>query len=242
MEKKLRYKRVLLKLSGEVLAGDGTAGKNFDSATVREVCEAIRRCTADGIEVAVVVGGGNLIRGANAGALMGSRERADYLGMLGTVMNGLVLADALETIGVEARVVSAVNLDRVAEPYERGRVLRHLERGRVVIFTFGTGHPYFSTDTTAVLRAIEIGADLLLFAKNVDGVYDRDPNGLDAARAVRLDSVSYNDIIKAELNVIDRTAAALGSVNGLKTRIFGMVPPERIYDAATGADVGTLVY
>ena len=197
------YKRILLKLSGEVLAGNQGHGIDFD--TVQEICKWVNACSKLGVQIGLVVGGGNFWRGRSSGNM--DRTRADHIGMLATAMNALALADALEQYGLEVRVQTAIEMRQVAEPYIRNRAIRHLEKGRVVIFGCGTGNPFFSTDTAAALRAAEIDADIIFKATNVDGVYDKDPNKY--ADAVKYDTLSHTEVLSKGLAVMDSTAASL---------------------------------
>ncbi|MCI7085417.1 MAG: UMP kinase [bacterium] len=232
---KPKYKRILLKLSGEALAGKQKSGIDFD--TVLEFCKPIKKCVESGIQVAIVVGGGNFWRGRSSGNM--DRTRADHMGMLATTINALGVADALEQIGVDVRVQTAISMRQVAEPYIRGKAIRHLEKGRVVIFGCGTGNPYFSTDTAASLRAAEIEADIILKATMVDGVYDSDPKK--NPDAVRYDSVSFHDVLNKDLAVMDSTAASLCKDNNIPIVVFSIEDPENIYRAAVGENIGTLV-
>ena len=232
------YKRVLLKISGEALAGDKHTGLDFEM--IGRVCDVIKECLELGVQVGLVVGGGNFWRGAkNSGGAM-ERTRADHMGMLATVMNSLALQDAMEKNGVATRVQTAINMQQVAEPYIRRRAIRHMEKGRVVIFGAGTGNPYFSTDTTAALRAAEIEADAILMAKNgVDGVYDSDPKlNPDAKMYKRL---TYLDVINKDLKVMDATATTLCRNNNIPIVVFNIDKPGNIVAAASGKDLGTLV-
>ena len=231
----LKYKRVLLKLSGEALAGDKKTGLDFDIIT--PICKTVKRCVDAGIEVGIVVGGGNFWRGRSSGAM--DRTRADHIGMLATAMNALALADALEGLGAETRVQTALTMTSVAEPYIRGRAVRHLEKGRVVIFGCGTGNPFFSTDTAAALRAAEIEADILMKATMVDGVYDKDPHKF--ADAKKYDTLTFTDVVTKQLGVMDATAAALCRDNKTTMLVFDLSRPDNIYDACMGESVGTLV-
>ena len=232
-----KYKRVLLKVSGEALAGDAGRGLDFD--VIDSVCDAIARCNKAGIEIGVVVGGGNFWRGLKDGKGMRERTRADHMGMLATTINCLALADILEQKGVDVRVQTAIEMRAMAEPYIRSRAIRHLEKGRVVIFGCGTGNPFFSTDTAAVLRAAEIGADVILLAKNVDGVYSADPN-LDP-NAVKYDTITYDDILAQHLQVMDSTATSLSMDNRIPVVLFALKDPENILRVARGEKIGTIV-
>ena len=232
-----KYKRVLLKASGEALAGDAGRGLDFD--VIDSVCDAIARCNKAGIEIGVVVGGGNFWRGLKDGKGMRERTRADHMGMLATTINCLALADILEQKGVDVRVQTAIEMRAMAEPYIRSRAIRHLEKGRVVIFGCGTGNPFFSTDTAAVLRAAEIDADVILLAKNVDGVYSADPN-LDP-NAVKYDTITYDDILAQHLQVMDSTATSLSMDNKIPVVLFALKDPENILRVARGEKIGTIV-
>ena len=232
-----KYKRVLLKVSGEALAGDAGRGLDFD--VIDSVCDAIARCNKAGIEIGVVVGGGNFWRGLKDGKGMRERTRADHMGMLATTINCLALADILEQKGVDVRVQTAIEMRAMAEPYIRSRAIRHLEKGRVVIFGCGTGNPFFSTDTAAVLRAAEIDADVILLAKNVDGVYSADPN-LDP-NAVKYDTITYDDILAQHLQVMDSTATSLSMDNKIPVVLFALKDPENILRVARGEKMGTIV-
>lgn len=229
------YKRVLLKLSGEVLAGEKGVGIDFDK--VLSVCAKVKECVDMGVEIAIVVGGGNFWRGRSSGKM--DRTRADHMGMLATSINSLALADALEQLGVTARVQTAIEMRQIAEPYIRNKAVRHLEKGRVVIFGCGTGNPFFSTDTAAALRAAEIGADVIFKATNVDGVYDSDPKK--NPNAVKFDTLSHLDVLQKELHVMDSTAASLCMDNGIKILVFNLDKPENIVSAMVGETIGTLV-
>ena len=232
-----KYKRVLLKVSGEALAGDAGRGLDFD--VIDSVCDAIARCNKAGIEIGVVVGGGNFWRGLKDGKGMRERTRADHMGMLATTINCLALADILEQKGVDVRVQTAIEMRAMAEPYIRSRAIRHLEKGRVVIFGCGTGNPFFSTDTAAVLRAAEILADVILLAKKVDGVYSADPN-LDP-NAVKYDTITYDDILAQHLQVMDSTATSLSMDNKIPVVLFALKDPENILRVARGEKIGTIV-
>lgn len=229
------YKRILLKLSGEVLAGKNGHGIDFD--TVLSICEAVKECSNMGVEIGLVVGGGNFWRGRSSGDM--DRTRADHMGMLATVMNSLALADALEQLDVPVRVQTAISMQQIAEPYIRNRAIRHLEKGRVVVFGCGTGNPFFTTDTAAALRAAEIDADVIFKATNVDGVFDKDPNKYDDA--VKYDRLSYLDILNKDLHVMDSTAASLCKDNNLPILVFNLSNPMNIVAAVKGENVGTLV-
>lgn len=229
------YKRILLKLSGEVLAGKQGHGIDFD--TMQEICKWVNACSKLGVQIGLVVGGGNFWRGRSSGNM--DRTRADHIGMLATAMNALALADALEQYGLEVRVQTAIEMRQVAEPYIRNRAIRHLEKGRVVIFGCGTGNPFFSTDTAAALRAAEIDADIIFKATNVDGVYDKDPNKY--ADAVKYDTLSHTEVLSKGLAVMDSTAASLCRDNNIPILVFNLSDPENIVRAAKGENIGTIV-
>ena len=229
------YKRVLLKLSGEALAGAKGSGLDFDK--VVEVCESIKKCVDMGVEIAIVVGGGNFWRGRSSGKM--DRTRADHMGMLATSINALAVADGLEQVGVTARVQTAIEMRQIAEPYIRNKAVRHLEKGRVVVFGCGTGNPFFSTDTAAALRAAEIDADVIFKATNVDGVYDSDPKK--NPDAVKFDTLSHLDVLQKELHVMDSTAASLCMDNGIEILVFNLDNPDNIVRAMVGENIGTVV-
>lgn len=232
---KPKYKRVLLKLSGEALAGE--KGFGIDTDTIGKVCDSIKELVEAGVEVAIVVGGGNFWRGRKAEEM--ERTTADYMGMLATIMNGQALQDTLELRNVDTRLQSAIEMRQIAEPYIRRRAVRHLEKGRVVIFAGGTGNPFFSTDTCAALRASEINAEIILFGKTVDGVYDSDPKINPNAK--RFDEISYSDILSKNLKVIDATAASLCRDNGVPTMIFALSDSANILKAVCGENIGTFI-
>jgi uridylate kinase len=232
-----RFKRVLLKLSGEALMGD--AGYGIDPVIVQDLAVQIRTAREAGVELAIVVGGGNIFRGVAGSAKGMDRAQADYIGMLATVMNALAIQDVLEKAGVFTRVMSAIEMQSVAEPYIRRRAIRHLEKGRVVIFAAGTGNPYFTTDTTAALRALEIGADCIMKATRVDGVYTADPR-IDP-EAVRFDELTYMDVLRLELKVMDSTAITLAMDNNLPIIVFNIETDGNIVRALAGEHVGTIV-
>lgn len=236
-ERKPAYKRVLLKISGEALAGNKHFGLDFD--VIRSVCAVIKKCVELGVEMGVVVGGGNFWRGVKDGEGKIERTRADHMGMMATVMNCLALADVLEQMGVPVRVQTALEIRAVAEPYIRLKADKHLRNGRVVIFGCGTGCPYFSTDTAAVLRAAEIGADVILLAKNIDGVYSADPK-LDP-NAVKFDTISYDEILARKLAVMDSTATSLSMDNHIPVILFALEDPENILRVILGEKIGTIV-
>ena len=237
MNNGLKYKRVILKVTGEALGGEEKYG--IDSATVRSFAEEIKEVKALGCEMALVIGGGNIFRGAQLSEGGMERATADYMGMLATVINSLALQDALEKIGVSTRVMSAIEMRQVAEPYIRRRATRHLEKGRVVIFAGGTGNPYFTTDTTASLRAMEIGAEVILKATKVSGVFDSDPmKNSDAKKYGRL---SYIEVLNKELKVMDSTAISLCMDNHLPIVVFNLMEKGNIKRVVCGEDIGTLV-
>ena len=231
----LKYKRVLLKISGEALAGEKKQGINDD--VLKEITSKIKEVSDLGVEVAVVVGGGNFWRGRSSEAM--DRVTADHMGMLATTMNALAISDALEQQGAITRVLSAIEIRQMCEPYIRKRAVRHLEKGRIVIFACGTGNPYFSTDTGAALRATEIGADIFLKATMVDGVYDKDPHKY--KDAVKYDKLTFNEILSKGLKVMDATAAALCQDNKVPILVYDLSRPDNIYDACMGKEIGTLV-
>ena len=232
-----KYKRVLLKISGEALAGDAKRGLNFE--VINQVADAIKACTELGVQIGVVVGGGNFWRGKKDGGDDMVRVRADHMGMLATTINALAVADVLERKGVDVRVQTAIEMKPIAEPFIRARAVRHLEKGRVVIFGCGTGNPFFSTDTGAVLRASEIDADIILLAKNVDGVYDSDP--AKNPNAKKYDHLSYMDVLNQGLGVMDTTATSLSMDNHIPILVFALSDPENIYRAVCGEKIGTIV-
>jgi uridylate kinase len=233
----LQYSRILLKLSGEALLGDRQYGvdPSFCAFIARQVAEVHRL----GVQVGIVVGGGNIFRGLAAAASGMDRATGDYIGMLATVMNGLALQDSIERAGVATRVMSAIQMNEVAEPYIRRRAVRHLEKGRVTIFVAGTGNPYFTTDTAAALRAVEIGAEVLLKATKVDGVYDADP--LTDPTARRYTRLEYGDLLRDQLKVLDATAVSLCMENELPIVVFDLNQPDNITRVAVGEPVGTLI-
>lgn len=231
----VKYKRILLKLSGEALAGD--KGFGLDVETIRRICAGIRDAHALGVQIGIVVGGGNFWRGRSSGEM--ERTRADQIGMLATAMNGLAVADALEQLGVGVRVQTALTMQQVAEPYIRNRAIRHMEKGRVVIFACGTGNPFFSTDTAAALRAAEINANIIFKATMVDGVYDRDPKKYPDAK--KYDSLTFSRVLEEKLAVMDSTAATMCRDNALPILVFDILHPENIAKAAAGEPIGTLV-
>lgn len=232
-----RYKRVLLKLSGEALMGD--AGYGIDPKVLDALARQIKTAHDGGVEIAIVVGGGNIFRGVAASAKGMDRAQADYIGMLATVMNSLALQDVMEKHGVYTRVMSAIEMQDVAEPYIRRRAIRHLEKGRVTIFAAGTGNPYFTTDTTAALRALEIDAECIMKATKVDGVYDADP--MTHPDAVKFDELTYIEVLNRGLKVMDNTAISLSMDNGLPILVFNMEREGNIVRALLGETVGTIV-
>ena len=231
----IQYKRILLKLSGEVLAGP--AGKGIDNDTVFSICKAVKKVSDAGVEVGIVVGGGNFWRGRTSEHM--DRARADHIGMLATAMNSLALCDALEQLGAVVRVQTAIEMRQIAEPYIRSKAIRHFEKGRIVIFGCGTGSPFFSTDTAAALRSVEINADALLKATNVDGVYDKDPNKYDDA--VKFDEVTFHDVIVRDLKVMDSTAFSLCKDNDMPIIVFNLDDPDNIMRVVSGDKIGTTV-
>ena len=234
-----KYKRVLLKISGEALAGDERRGLNFD--VINKVADAIKECTQLGVQVGVVVGGGNFWRGKKDGGDDMQRVRADHMGMLATVINALAIADCLEQRDVPVRVQTAIEMDRIAEPYIRSKAIRHLEKGRVVVFGCGTGNPFFSTDTAAALRAVEIGADAILLAKNVDGVYDSDPRVNPEAKLLR--DITYQEVQERDLKVMDASAITICRENKVPCiRVFGLDDPQNILRVIEGDMMGTVVH
>jgi uridylate kinase len=230
---------VVLKLSGEAFA-DPDLGYGIDPQTVTRVAQEIAEAVATGVEIAVVVGGGNIFRGVSQAAKGMDPASADYMGMLATVINALALRDALEKAGVVTRVQSAITMQELAEPYIRLRAIRHLEKGRVVIFAAGTGNPFFTTDTTAALRAVEVGADALLKASKVDGIYDSDPNK--NSDATLIEELSYMDFISRELRVMDTTAVTMCKEHGVPIVVFDMITPGNIVKAVSGETIGTVIH
>lgn len=230
-----KYKRVLLKLSGEALSGEKGFGLDFE--IVQKVCAAVKECVDSGTEVAIVVGGGNIWRGRSSGEM--DRTRADHMGMLATAINSLALADSLEQLGCQVRVQTAIAMNEIAEPYIRSRAVRHLEKGRVVVFGCGTGNPFFSTDTASALRALEIDADIILKASMVDGVYDSDPKKNPNAK--KYDTLTFMDVLNQNLKVMDSTAASLCNDNHLPILVFNLEDPQNIVRAIAGENIGTVV-
>ncbi|HBO84614.1 MAG: UMP kinase [Deltaproteobacteria bacterium GWC2_42_11] len=237
MSKPIRYKRVILKLSGEALMGEQPYG--LDTGVVDSISEEIKEVHGLGVEVAIVIGGGNIFRGVAASATGMDRATADYMGMLATIINGMALQDSLEKKQVFTRVMSAIDIKEVAEPYIRRRAVRHLEKGRVVIFAAGTGNPYFTTDTAASLRAMEIHAEVILKGTKVDGVYDKDP--LIEKDATKFSNLSYLDVLKNNLKVMDATAISLCMDNKLPIIVFNLKIPGNIKKIITGENIGTIV-
>jgi uridylate kinase len=234
----LKYKRILLKLSGEALMG--TEDYGIDPVVIRRLAQEIMDASRAGVEVGVVIGGGNIFRGAGLAAATGmDRVTADHMGMLATVINALAMQDAIEKLGGYARVMSAIKINAVCEDYIRRRAVRHLEKGRIVIFAAGTGNPFFTTDSAAALRAVEIGAQLLLKATKVDGVYDADP--MKVQGATRYEHLGYDEVIERKLAVMDTAAIALARENRLPMRVYDMLHPGGLMDIISGKDVGTLV-
>ena len=235
MENQPKYKRILLKLSGEVLPGAEGKGLDFDMVTT--VCKVIKECTEMGTQIGIVVGGGNFWRGRSSGEM--DRPRADQMGMLATTINSLALQDTLEQLGVKAQVLTGLEMPQVAEIFTKRKAVEYLENGNVVIFGCGTGNPFFSTDTAAALRAAEIDAEIIFKATNVDGVYDKDPNKY--SDAVKYDNLTYDEILEKHLGVMDNTAAALAGNSRLPVLVFNLNDPENIKRAVTGENIGTIV-
>ena len=229
------YKRILLKISGEALAGDAKSGIDFD--TVERVCASVKKCVDLGAQIAIVVGGGNFWRGRSSGEM--DRTRADHMGMLATTINALALGDGLEKAGIDSRVMTAIAMHEVAEPYIRNKAVSHLNKGRVVVFGCGSGNPFFSTDTAAALRAAEINADIIFKATNVDGVYDSDPKTNPAA--VKYDELRFIDVLNQGLHVMDSTAASLCMDNNIPILVFNMDDTDNIVRAVKGERIGTIV-
>ena len=231
----VKYKRILLKLSGEALAGDNKTGVYAD--VIGKICDEIKNVVDLGVQVGIVVGGGNFWRGRYGHQM--ERTTSDYMGMLATAMNGLALQDALEARGVKTRLQTAIEMRQIAEPYIKRKAVKHLENGRVVIFSCGTGNPYFTTDTAAALRAAEIDAEVILLAKTIDGVYSADPK-IDPA-AIKYDKISYHDILDQDLKVMDSTATAMCKDNNIPLRVFAIAQPENIVKVVKGETIGTVV-
>lgn len=230
-----KYKKILLKVSGEALAGENKFG--LDEKTLENISNSIKKVVDMGVEISIVVGGGNFWRGRSGENM--DRTRADHMGMLATTINALALCSALENSGVNTRVQTAIEMRSIAEPYIRGKAVRHLQKGRVVIFGCGTGNPFMSTDTAAALRAVEVEADIILLAKKVDAVYDSDPNINPNAK--KFDALSFSDILEKELGVMDSTAASMCRDNDLPILVFGLDDPQNIIKAVCGEKIGTLV-
>ncbi len=233
--KDIAYKRILLKLSGEALAGEKKTG--VDSSTVGKICDKIKEIVDMGVQVSIVVGGGNFWRGRDGHQM--ERTTSDYMGMLATTINGLALQDALEARGIYTRVQTAIEMREIAEPYIKRKAIKHLERGRVVIFACGTGNPYFSTDTGAALRAAETDAEVILLAKTIDGVYSADPK--EDPNAIKYDEISYLDILNKDLKVMDSTATSLCRDNKIPLVVFGIDDPNNIVRIIKGEKIGTLI-
>lgn len=238
VENRTKYRRVVLKLSGEVLRGT-KGGDPIDGATLSEICAQVKEIHDLGVEVCVVIGGGNIFRGLQGEKRGVDRTTGDYMGMLATVINGLALMDCLEKLGVNTRVQSAIPMNQIAEPFILRRAIRHLEKGRVVIFVAGTGNPYFSTDTTAALRASEMHADIIMKATKVDGIYDKDPKK--HPDAVKYDQITFIEALKQRLNVMDSTAFSLCMDNNVPILVFDLNDKHAIRKAITGEKIGTLV-
>ena len=234
----LKYQRVLIKISGEALSGEKGSGFDFDVVT--SVCESVKECLAQGAQVGIVIGGGNFWRGVKDGAGKVERVSADRMGMLATAMNCLAVADVFRQCGVDARVMTAVDIQGVGERHDVKKALEYLESGRVVLFGCGTGHPFFSTDTAAVLRAAEIGADAILLAKNIDGVYTADPRK--DPEAVKFDEISYTEVLSRRLQVMDSTATSLAMDNSLPVIVFALADPRNILRVLSGEKIGTFVH
>lgn len=233
MERK--YNRILLKLSGEALAGDKSTGLNFD--VISKICESIKKAVETGVQIGIVIGGGNFWRGRSSGNM--DRTTADHIGMLATTMNALAVSDTLKSLGIDVRVQTAIAMTEVAEPFIRNRAIRHMEKGRVVIFGGGTGCPFFSTDTAAALRAAEVDADILFKATMVDGVYDKDPHKY--SDAVKYDTLSMDEVLSKQLGVMDASAASMCRENKIRVLVFDLNRPDNIVDAVLGKSVGTVV-
>lgn len=234
----LQYRRVLIKISGEALSGQ--KGTSFDFNFVTSVCESIKHCLAQNAQVGIVIGGGNFWRGVKDGAGKVERVSADRMGMLATAMNCLAVADVFRQCGVDARVMTAVDIQGVGERHDVKKAIEYLENGKVVLFACGTGHPFFSTDTAAVLRAAEIGADAILLAKNIDGVYTADPRK--DPSAVKLDEISYTEVLSMRLQVMDSTATSLAMDNNLPVIVFALADPSNILQVLDGEKIGTFVH
>ena len=233
----MKYNRILLELSGEALMGDKPFG--LDTERLSEYAEEIKTVVATGVELGIVIGGGNIFRGLKGAGEGMDRVQADHMGMLATVINGLALQSALESAGVQTRLSSAIEMDKICEPFIRRRAIRHLEKRRVVIFAAGTGNPYFTTDTGATLRAIEIQADVILKGTRVDGIYDSDPEKNSSAK--KYDSISFEEVFKKGLNIMDLTAFTLSNENKLPIVVFDMNKPGNLLSVVKGENIGTLV-
>lgn len=229
------YKRILLKLSGEALAGEKHSG--LDNDTIQSICAAIKECADMGVQIGIVVGGGNFWRGRSSGSM--DRTTADHIGMLATTMNALAVGDALKSLGVDVRVQTAIQMNEIAEPFIRNRAVRHMEKGRVVVFGCGTGRPFFSTDTAASLRAAEIEADVILKASVVDGVYDSDPKK--NPNAVKYDELTFGEMLEKGLKVMDSTAASMCRDNNIPVMVFSIEEPHNLVRAVSGENIGTIV-
>lgn len=238
IDPRVKYKRIVLKLSGEVLRG-GKTGDPIDAPTLEKVCGQVKEIHELGVEICVVIGGGNIFRGLNGAKRGVDRTTGDYMGMLGTVINGCALMDCLEKMGVRTRVQSAIPMNQIAEPFILRRAQRHLEKGRVVIFVAGTGNPYFTTDTTAALRASEMHAEIIMKATKVDGIYDKDPKK--HADAVKYDRITFIDALKQRINVMDSTAFSLCLDNNVPILVFDLGDEHAIRKAVLGEKIGTLV-
>ena len=230
-----KYKRILLKLSGEALAGEKKFGLDYDIIT--DICKSIKKCAQAGVQLGIVVGGGNFWRGRSSGGM--DRTRADHMGMLATTINALAIADVLESLDMKVRVQTAITMQQVAEPYIRNKALAHMAKGRIVIFGCGTGNPFFSTDTAAALRAVEIEADMFFKATMVDGVYNKDPHKY--PDAVKYEQLTFSDVLNGELGVMDSTAATMCRDNDMSMLVFDLSRPDNIYDAVMGENIGTIV-
>jgi uridylate kinase len=239
LDPRVKYKRIVLKLSGEVLRG-GKSGDPIDAATLEKVCNQVKEIYELGVEICIVIGGGNIFRGLNGAKRGVDRTTGDYMGMLATVINGCALMDCLEKMGVRTRVQSAIPMNQIAEPFILRRAQRHLEKGRVVIFVAGTGNPYFTTDTTAALRASEMHADIIMKATKVDGIYDKDPKKY--PDAVKYDHITFIDALRQRLNVMDSTAFSLCLDNNVPILVFDLGAEHAILKAVLGESVGTLVH
>ncbi|MBE6852962.1 MAG: UMP kinase [Ruminococcus sp.] len=230
-----KYNRILIKLSGEALAGEKSTGLDFE--VIRNICESIKKASETGVQIGIVVGGGNFWRGRSSGDM--DRTTADHIGMLATAMNALAVGDVLKSLGLDVRVQTAINMVQVAEPLIRNKAIRHMEKGRIVIFGCGTGNPFFSTDTAAALRGAEIEADILFKATMVDGVYDKDPHKF--SDAVKYDTLTFDEVLSKNLGVMDSTAASMCRDNKIPVLVFDLGRPDNIVDAVLGENVGTVV-